>query len=42
MNSFNVSLLLLEEEGYKTKVKENLGGTLVNYEALKKIIFSPC
>jgi len=28
--------LLLEEEGYETEVKENLGGTLVNYEALKK------
>ncbi|MGB9929642.1 MAG: glycine betaine ABC transporter substrate-binding protein [Methanosarcina sp.] len=28
--------LLLEEQGYKTDVKENLGGTLVNYEALKK------
>lgn len=28
--------LLLEEHGYETEVKENLGGTLVNYEALKK------
>jgi osmoprotectant transport system substrate-binding protein len=28
--------LLAEEEGYATEVKENLGGTLVNYEALKK------
>ncbi len=28
--------LLLEEHGYETDVKENLGGTLVNYEALKK------
>ncbi|WP_269849347.1 glycine betaine ABC transporter substrate-binding protein [Methanosarcina horonobensis] len=28
--------LLLEEQGYETEVKENLGGTLVNYEALKK------
>jgi osmoprotectant transport system substrate-binding protein len=28
--------LLLEEKGYETDVKENLGGTLVNYEALKK------
>lgn len=28
--------LLLEEEGYETEVKENLGGTLVNYEALRK------
>ena len=28
--------LLLEENGYQTEVKENLGGTLVNYEALKK------
>ncbi len=28
--------LLLEDKGYKTDVKENLGGTLVNYEALKK------
>lgn len=28
--------LLLEEQGYETDVKENLGGTLVNYEALKK------
>jgi osmoprotectant transport system substrate-binding protein len=28
--------LLLEKQGYKTEVKENLGGTLVNYEALKK------
>ncbi|WP_236626970.1 glycine betaine ABC transporter substrate-binding protein [Palaeococcus pacificus] len=28
--------LLLEEEGYDVDVKEGLGGTLVNYEALKK------
>ncbi|MHC1757364.1 MAG: glycine betaine ABC transporter substrate-binding protein [Methanosarcina sp.] len=28
--------LLLEKQGYETEVKENLGGTLVNYEALKK------
>lgn len=28
--------LLIEEQGYDTEVKENLGGTLVNYEALKK------
>ncbi|MGV8077619.1 MAG: glycine betaine ABC transporter substrate-binding protein [Methanosarcina sp.] len=28
--------LMLEEQGYRTDVKENLGGTLVNYEALKK------
>ncbi|AKB74532.1 L-proline glycine betaine binding ABC transporter protein proX [Methanosarcina lacustris Z-7289] len=28
--------LLLEERGYETDVKKNLGGTLVNYEALKK------
>ena len=28
--------LLLEEHGYETEVKKNLGGTLVNYEALKK------
>ena len=28
--------LLLEEQGYETEVKKNLGGTLVNYEALKK------
>lgn len=28
--------LLLEERGYETEVKKNLGGTLVNYEALKK------
>jgi len=28
--------LLLEDRGYNTDVKENLGGTLVNYEALKK------
>lgn len=27
--------LLLEEHGYETDVKENLGGTLINYEALK-------
>lgn len=27
--------LLLEEHGYETDVMENLGGTLVNYEALK-------
>jgi osmoprotectant transport system substrate-binding protein len=28
--------LLLDSQDYKTEVKENLGGTLVNYEALKK------
>jgi len=28
--------LMLEEQGYETDVKENLGGTLVDYEALKK------
>ncbi|USH00308.1 glycine/betaine ABC transporter substrate-binding protein [Thermococcus argininiproducens] len=28
--------LLLENNGYKAEVKEGLGGTLVNYEALKK------
>jgi len=28
--------LLLEDSGYKTEVKEGLGGTLINYEALKK------
>jgi osmoprotectant transport system substrate-binding protein len=28
--------LLLDDRGYNTDVKENLGGTLVNYEALKK------
>jgi osmoprotectant transport system substrate-binding protein len=28
--------LLLEENGYKADVKEGLGGTLINYEALKK------
>lgn len=28
--------ILLEDNGYKAKVKEGLGGTLVNYEALKK------
>ncbi|AKB19829.1 MULTISPECIES: glycine betaine ABC transporter substrate-binding protein [unclassified Methanosarcina] len=32
----HVVSLLLEEHGYETDVKENLGGTLVNYEALKK------
>lgn len=32
----NIVSLLLEDKGYKTDVKENLGGTLVNYEALKK------
>ncbi len=28
--------LLAEDAGYTTEVKENLGGTLVNYEALKR------
>lgn len=28
--------LLLEDNGYKTEVKVGLGGTLINYEALKK------
>ena len=28
--------LLLEYAGYKTEVKEGLGGTLINYEALKR------
>ncbi|WP_048147817.1 glycine betaine ABC transporter substrate-binding protein [Palaeococcus ferrophilus] len=28
--------LLLEENGFKAEVKEGLGGTLVNYEALKR------
>ena len=28
--------LLLEDAGYKTEVKEGLGGTLINYEALKR------
>ncbi|NMC59276.1 MAG: glycine/betaine ABC transporter substrate-binding protein [Candidatus Methanofastidiosa archaeon] len=28
--------LLLEDNGYKTEVKEGLGGTLINYEALKR------
>lgn len=28
--------ILLEENGYRVDVKEGLGGTLVNYEALKK------
>ncbi|MCK4928258.1 MAG: glycine/betaine ABC transporter substrate-binding protein [Methanosarcinales archaeon] len=28
--------LLLEEHGYKTDVKEGLGGTFVNYEAMKQ------
>ena len=28
--------LLLEDNGYKTDVKVGLGGTLINYEALKK------
>jgi len=32
----NIVSFLLEDKGYKTDVKENLGGTLVNYEALKK------
>ncbi|MDK2946617.1 MAG: osmoprotectant transport system substrate-binding protein [Geotoga sp.] len=28
--------ILLEENGYKAEVKEGLGGTMINYEALKK------
>jgi osmoprotectant transport system substrate-binding protein len=32
----NIISLLLENQGYKTEVKENFGGTLVNYEALKE------
>jgi len=28
--------LILEDAGYKTEVKEGLGGTLINYEALKR------
>ena len=32
----NIISLLLENQGYKTEVKENFGNTLVNYEALKK------
>jgi osmoprotectant transport system substrate-binding protein len=32
----NMISLLLENEGYKTEVKENFGGTLVNYAALKE------
>ena len=28
--------LMLEDNGYKTEVKVGLGGTLINYEALKK------
>ncbi len=32
----NIISLLLENQGYKTEVKENFGGTLVNYEALRK------
>jgi osmoprotectant transport system substrate-binding protein len=32
----NMISLLLEEQGYKTEVKENFGGTLVNYAALKE------
>lgn len=27
---------MLENKGYKTEVKENFGGTLVNYAALKE------
>jgi len=30
--------LLLEEHGYETDVKEGLGGTFVNYEAMKRKI----
>nr|1SW2_A Chain A, osmoprotection protein (proX) [Archaeoglobus fulgidus DSM 4304] len=32
----NMIAILLEENGYKAEVKEGLGGTLVNYEALKR------
>jgi osmoprotectant transport system substrate-binding protein len=32
----NMISLLLENQGYKTEVKENFGGTLVNYAALKE------
>ncbi|MBC7085331.1 MAG: glycine/betaine ABC transporter substrate-binding protein [Methanomethylovorans sp.] len=32
----HMAALLLEDAGYKTVVKEGLGGTFVNYEALKK------
>ena len=32
----HMAALLLEEHGYNTEVREGLGGTLVNYEALKK------
>lgn len=32
----HMAALMLEDVGYKTDVKENLGGTLINYEALKK------
>lgn len=32
----HMAALLLEEEGYDVEVKEGLGGTSVNYEALKK------
>jgi osmoprotectant transport system substrate-binding protein len=32
----NIISLLLENQGYKTEVKENFGGTHVNYEALKE------
>jgi len=32
----NMIAILLEENGYRAEVKEGLGGTLVNYEALKR------
>ena len=32
----NMISILLENQGYKTEVKENFGGTLVNYAALKE------
>ena len=32
----HMTSLLLEDSGYKTDVKEGLGGTFVNYEALKQ------
>lgn len=32
----HIAAQMLEDIGYKTDVKENLGGTLINYEALKK------
>ncbi|MCL7410390.1 MAG: glycine/betaine ABC transporter substrate-binding protein [Methanosarcinaceae archaeon] len=32
----HMTSLLLEDSGYKTEVKEGLGGTFVNYEALKQ------